>query len=259
MPVDIAAEVIDNHSLSADYNVLALRGAGNRRGRRAGPVRDGEGRLGPRPAAAAALFGLRNPPRPAGAPVGFSLLNKRIGPSTALALRRAARDSASPASDRSAVPSSLVDRPTEAWMVAGGVGLAPFVDARRVATRARRPLDTLLRRATGRASCSIWICSARLDVDLVLTTEDGSAVSAAASSRPLEQRLACARPGRSRHDLRVRSGRHARSDGENRDATTAVRARCRSSGSWGADWAAVTAASCRCATSTVAFTTSARA
>ena len=60
-----------------------------------------------------------------GAPRGISILNKRIGPSTRLiyaALPEQRIDCLGPLGR----PFTIVDPATEAWMVAGGVGLAPF-------------------------------------------------------------------------------------------------------------------------------------
>ena len=88
----------------------------------------------------------------AGAPAGLSLLNKRIGPSTGSDLRARRRDSTSPASGRSAGRSRSSMRPTEAWMVAGGVGLAPFATLAEVAARPRRAVDAVLRRPAGRGA-----------------------------------------------------------------------------------------------------------
>ena len=60
-----------------------------------------------------------------GTPSGITLLNKRWA-SRRRSCSTAMPGSASPASGRSAARSRSCDRGTEAWMVAGGVGLAPF-------------------------------------------------------------------------------------------------------------------------------------
>src|SRR4029077_4215983 len=61
-----------------------------------------------------------------GAPKGISILNKRIGVSTQLlySARAGQRIACLGPLGRGFTP---VDAPFEAWMVAGGVGLAPFM------------------------------------------------------------------------------------------------------------------------------------
>ena len=188
MPCDVRAEVIDNVSLSRDYNVLAL--------------------AAPEVAAAAApgqfvMIGARRGHDPllrrpfsvfevlhdgGGAISGLSLLNKRIGPSTELlyAARRGDRiDCLGPLGR----PFSIVDQPSAAWMVAGGVGLAPFA-ALAEALRDRGVTSTLFYGAR-RAGELFYLQSFRdLGVELVLTTEDGSAGERGRIVAPLERRLA---------------------------------------------------------------------
>ena len=128
-----------------------------------------------------------------GAPIGITLLNKRIGPSTSLIY--AARPGQIVAClGPLGRPFTLVDAPHEAWMVAGGVGLAPFATLAEVAARA--PGD-VRRSSTARdaaTSCSTSISSRRSGVELVLTTEDGSAGERGRVIAPLERRLAGAGP-----------------------------------------------------------------
>jgi dihydroorotate dehydrogenase electron transfer subunit len=188
MPVDVAAEVIANHLLSADYNVLALRA--------------------PQIAATSApgqfvmvKAGLAHDPllrRPfsvfevlrdhTGNPSGLSLLNKRIGPSTALIY------AAIPGQQVACLgplgrPFSLIDAPAEAWMVAGGVGLAPFVMLAE-SLRARGVRCTLFYGARRGDELFHVKLFRDLDVNLILTTEDGSAGERGRVTTPLEKRLA---------------------------------------------------------------------
>src|SRR5438132_1444743 len=125
MPFDVRAEVLDNLRLSPDYNVLALAAPDVAAAASPGQfvmIRAGRGHdpLLRRP------FSVFEVLRDAsGAITGLSLLNKRIGPSTGLvyaAKRGDHVDCLGPLGR----PFSIVDRPSEAWMVAGGVGLAPF-------------------------------------------------------------------------------------------------------------------------------------
>ena len=139
-------------------------------------------------------------------------------------------------------------------MVAGGVGLAPFADAGRGAARARRRDDALLRRAHAPAELFYLDFFRDLGVELVLTTEDGSAGERGRVVAPLDRAARRARPP-SRRVMLYACGPEGmlaatREDGAR---STAARARCRSSASWAAAWAAATAASSRCAATTAPF------
>jgi dihydroorotate dehydrogenase electron transfer subunit len=128
----------------------------------------------------------------AGTPSGLSLLNKRIGPSTALLY------SAVPGQRIGCLgplgrPFALVDAPTEAWMIAGGVGLAPFVTLAE-SLHERGVHSTLFygaRRADELFSLELF---RDLEVDLTLTTEDGSAGERGRVTGPLEQLLSSREP-----------------------------------------------------------------
>src|SRR5215831_4107140 len=139
MPIDVVAEVIANRSLSSDYNVLALAAP-------AIAAAAAPGQFVMVKAAAGCDPLLRRPfsifevlSDSSGSAVGLSILSKRIGPSTRLLydLRSGDRVSVLGPLGR---PFTIVDAPAEAWMVAGGVGLAPFwtlaeaLHARRVPT-----------------------------------------------------------------------------------------------------------------------------
>ena len=188
MPADVAADVIANHALSADYNVLTLRAP--EIARAAAP-----GQFVMVKAAEAADPLLRRPfsvfeiiRDNAGLPSGLSLLNKRIGPSTAL-LYAAAPGQRVACLGPLGRPFSLIDAPAEAWMVAGGVGLAPFVTLAE-SLRARGVRSTLFYGAR-RADELFYLNLFRdLGVDLTLTTEDGSAGERGRVTGPLEQQLA---------------------------------------------------------------------
>jgi len=192
MPVDVAAEVIANHRLSADYNILRLRAPEIAR-------RSAPGQFVMVKAGAATDPLLRRPfsvfellRDNAGTPSGLSLLNKRIGPSTALLY------SAVPGQRIGCLgplgrPFALVDAPTEAWMIAGGVGLAPFVTLAE-SLHERGVHSTLFygaRRADELFSLELF---RDLEVDLTLTTEDGSAGERGRVTGPLEQLLSSREP-----------------------------------------------------------------
>jgi dihydroorotate dehydrogenase electron transfer subunit len=192
MPVDLDAAVIANRRLSADYNVLSL----------AAPE-----------IAAAALPGqfvmiktaggqdplLRRPFSifeilcdASGTPLGVSIFNKRIGAGTTL-LSRVEVGARLPLLGPLGRPFAPVDPPAEAWMVAGGVGLAPFVTlAAALAERGTRA--TLFYGARRAEELYCVDLFEAMGVTIVLGTEDGSLgvrgritvpLAAALEARPL--------------------------------------------------------------------------
>ena len=124
MPVDIAAQVIANTRLSPDYNVLAL--AAPEIAERSHPgqfvMLKAGGSLDPLLRRPFSVFEIL---RDHGATIGMSILNKRIGPSTARLFEARAGDRIHCLGPLGR-PFLAVSPPSEAWMVAGGVGLAPF-------------------------------------------------------------------------------------------------------------------------------------
>src|SRR5688572_6552049 len=141
MPVDVDAAVLSNTRLSDDYNVLAL--AAPAIGDLAQPgqfvmVKPSRGMdpLLRRPFSIFEVLRDRD-----GRTTGISIFNKRIGKGTGLlyAVEAGARLQCLGPLGR---PFEPVDPPTEAWMVAGGVGLAPFVTLTEALT-ARRTKTTL--------------------------------------------------------------------------------------------------------------------
>src|SRR2546429_418937 len=125
MPFDVAADVTANRPLSADYNVLALAAPGIAAAAAPGQfvmvkLESGHDPLLRRPFSVfEVLLG------PDGVPSGITLLNKRIGPSTSR-LYAARPGHVAACLGPLGRPFTVVDPPGEAWMVAGGVGLAPF-------------------------------------------------------------------------------------------------------------------------------------
>ena len=124
MPVDVEARVISNTRLSSDYNVIALEAPEIARGTAPGQfvmVKPGRGTdpLLRRPFSVFEVLELD------GAVTGLSLLSKRIGVTTRLLFNAVEGDVVSCLGPLGR-PYTLVDPPAEAWMVAGGVGLAPF-------------------------------------------------------------------------------------------------------------------------------------
>jgi dihydroorotate dehydrogenase electron transfer subunit len=171
MPVDTQAPVLKNTRLTADYNVLALEAP-----EIAAAVQPGQfvmvrtsvsDPLLRRPFSVFEI--LRDTD---GRVTGFTILCKRVGPGTARLF------DATPG-DRFAClgplgrPFDLVLPPTEAWMVAGGVGLAPFVTLAEQLRASGVPVTLFFggRRASELFALDVF---ERLGVAVHLATEDGS-------------------------------------------------------------------------------------
>jgi dihydroorotate dehydrogenase electron transfer subunit len=125
-----------------------------------------------------------------GAAFGVSLLNKRIGVGTGL-LYDVEPGAHVGCLGPLGLPFAPVDPPAEAWMVAGGVGLAPFVTLAE-ALKARGTTTRLFYGARRAAELYHADLFAPLGVDLVLATEDGSAGARGLVTAPLEAALAAA-------------------------------------------------------------------
>ncbi len=184
--MDVVAEVISNIHLSSDYNVLALAApdiAGRALPGQFVMVKP-EHRLEPLLRRPFSVFEvLRN-----GAEVvGLSLLSKRIGPSTAqlFEAKKGDRIECLGPLGRPFVP---VNAPDEAWLVAGGVGLAPFA-ALAQALRTRNTKVTLYYGARRAAELFYLEMFERMGVELVLATEDGSRGEHGRVTVPLERDL----------------------------------------------------------------------
>jgi dihydroorotate dehydrogenase electron transfer subunit len=191
--VDVAARVIANRRLSDDYNVLALDAP--EIAARAAPgqfvmVKAGRGRdpLLRRPFSVFEVLRAAD-----GTPTALSILSKRIGSTTAL-LYEAGPGDVVPTLGPLGRPFTIVDSPNEAWMVAGGVGLAPFATlAERL--RARGVACTLFYGARRAAELFHLDFFRTLGVELVLTTEDGTLGEHGRVVAPLDRALAARSPG----------------------------------------------------------------
>ena len=193
MPVDIDAAVIGNTRLSEDYSVLALAAPDIAAAARPGQfvmlkTSRGMDPLLRRP------FSIFERLREAdGTPRGITILNKRIGTGTRL-LYEIEPGARVQALGPLGQPFEAVEPPAQAWMVAGGVGLAPFVTLAE-ALLARGTTVTLFygaRRAVDLHCADIF---ERLGVPIVFSTEDGSRGTRGFITRPLEERLAALAPG----------------------------------------------------------------
>jgi dihydroorotate dehydrogenase electron transfer subunit len=195
VPVDIDAEVIANTPLSADYNVLGLAAPEIASIARAGQfvmvkAQPGFEPLLRRPFSVFELLRDRS-----GVVTGFSLLNKRIGKSTHLLYQARV-------GQRVAVLGPLgqsftqVSPPVEAWLVAGGVGLAPFAV---LAAQLRNSGTSVTLFYGARSAAELFYLDffSGLGVRLTITTEDGSRGEAGRITTPLDRELASRPPGRS--------------------------------------------------------------
>jgi dihydroorotate dehydrogenase electron transfer subunit len=187
MPVDIDAAVIANRRLSPDYNVLAFDAPALAASVRPGQfvmVKTSRG-LDPLLRRPFSVFEVLRDAN--GRARGFSIFNKAIGTGTRLLsnVETGARLSVLGPLGR---PFEPVDPPAEAWMIAGGVGLAPFVTlAEALAARGTRA--TLFYGARRRDELHCVDLFERLGVRMVLATEDGSLGAHGRITAPLEQAL----------------------------------------------------------------------
>jgi len=171
VPLDVAAEVLSNTHLSADYNVLAI--AAGEIAERALPgqfvmVKAGE-QLEPLLRRPFSVFEIL---RAHGKVIGLSLLSKRIGPSTRRLFDAQPGDLVRCLGPLGR-PFAPVAAPEEAWLVAGGVGLAPFMSLAET-LRTRNVKVRLYYGARSAGELFHLDAFAHLGVDLVLTTEDGT-------------------------------------------------------------------------------------
>ncbi len=188
MPFDVAAEVIGNRRMSPDYNVLSLAAPEIARITEPGQfvmVKTTPG-LDPLLRRPFSVFEVLRDG--GGQPLGISLLNKRVGIGTEhlYAVEPGARVSCLGPLGQPFVP---VSPPDQAWMVAGGVGLAPFVTLAVALARRGTPMTLFY----GARSGNELYCAdlfTRLGARLFLTTEDGSEGERGRVTDPLRRALA---------------------------------------------------------------------
>lgn len=186
-PVDIDATVIANARLSQDYSVLSL--AAPEVGRRTQPGQfvmvKPAGVSDPLLRRPFSVFEVLRDAR--GTVTGVSLLNKRAGRSTRKLYDLEAGDVVSCLGPLG-VPFRPVLAPTEAWMVAGGVGLAPFATLAEALSAAKTP-TTLFYGARTASELFYLDFFEKLGIRLVLTTEDGGRGVKGRVTAPLEASL----------------------------------------------------------------------
>jgi dihydroorotate dehydrogenase electron transfer subunit len=186
-PLDVPALVLRNERLSADYNVLFLEAPAIAATSLPGQfvmIRTAAGSdpLLRRPFSVFEI--LRDG---AGSVSGLSVLCKRVGPGTARLYDAAAGDRL-PVLGPLGRPFTLVSPPAQGWMVAGGVGLAPF------ATLAESLLAAGVTPRLfygGRTHADLfyldWFASRGVTLDLA--TEDGSLGAHGRVTAPLDDAL----------------------------------------------------------------------
>ena len=183
---DVEARVISNTRLSADYNVIALAAPEIAETTRPGQfVMVKSGRSGDpllrRP------FSVFEVLRVNGRVEGLTLLSKRIGITTTMLFDAVEGDTVSCLGPLGR-PFELVEPPAEAWMVAGGVGLAPFATLGE-ALLARGTKTTLFYGARTGAELFYLDWFKSRSISVVLATEDGSIGDRARITVPLEREL----------------------------------------------------------------------
>jgi dihydroorotate dehydrogenase electron transfer subunit len=186
MPVDVDARVIGNRRLSSDYNVLALDAPAIAATARPGQfvmlkTSSDNDPLLRRPFSIFEI--LRDGDRPA----GISIFNKRVGKGTSR-LFAAEADTRLACLGPLGRPFEPIDPPAEAWMAAGGVGLAPFVTLAE-ALAARGTATTLFYGARRDDELYCIELFERLKVRIVLATEDGSRGAHGRITLPLAEAL----------------------------------------------------------------------
>ena len=190
MPVDLDATVIANRRLSADYNVLSLAAPEIAAAARPGQfvmIKTSRGALDNAPLLRRPFSIFEILRDPSGRPSGVSIFNKRIGAGTTL-LARVEAGARLPLLGPLGRPFEPVDPPAEAWMVAGGVGLAPFVTLA-AALSSRKTRTTLFYGARRADELYCVDLFEALGVTIVLATEDGSRGVHGRITVPLEAAL----------------------------------------------------------------------
>ncbi len=187
MPVDVPAVVLANTRLSPDYNVLSLAAPDVARDAAPGQFVMVKTALGLDPLLRRPFSIFEILRDGDGTVRGLSILNKRVGVGTSLLFdaRPGDRISCLGPLGRPFVP---VDPPALAWMVAGGVGLAPFVTlAESLASRGTRM--TLF--YGGRSAADLYHAEffEQLGARLIVTTEDGTRGTKGRVTGPLEREL----------------------------------------------------------------------
>ena len=197
MPIDVDAAVVSNTRLSDEYNVVALDAPAIARDALPGQFV----MLKPAPGTDPLLrrpFSIFEILRDGGGrATGVSILNKRVGVGTRLIFdvgpgsRLACLGPLGLPFIVGGTPQTPDALPSEAWMIAGGVGLAPFATLAETLVARRVPATLFY---GGRRASDLFYVEwfERLGVRVVLTTEDGSRGERGLVTAPLARALAAA-------------------------------------------------------------------
>ncbi len=194
MPVDVAARVVANTALSPDYNVVAFHAPDLAAQAQAGQFVMIKAHRGYHPLLRRpfSIFELLRDPE--GRPQGISILSKRVGLSTTLIADLHVGDVVACLGPLG-TPFEPVDRPVDAWMAAGGVGIAPFVTlAEALVARGNTP--TLFYGARCEADLHRAELFEAMGLRVVCSTEDGSRGVRGFVTAPLAQAFADLPAGR---------------------------------------------------------------
>lgn len=184
MVVDADAAVVQNRRLSADYNVLVLDAPQIAAAAQPGQFVMLKPARGTDPL-------LRRPFSVFEAPRGgrtISILNKRAGVGTRI-LYEAQTGSTIPCLGPLGRPFEAVRPPAEAWMIAGGVGLAPFATLAARLHELGTPATLFYGARRGEELYYVELFET-LGVRMVLATEDGSRGTKGLITAPLSEALA---------------------------------------------------------------------
>jgi dihydroorotate dehydrogenase electron transfer subunit len=187
MPVDVDAEVLFSTRLSDDYAVIGFRApaiAGAIRPGQFVMIRTARGDVPLLRRPYSVFDRLRDAD---GRPVGFSIFNKRVGTGSGL-LSQEATGATFSCLGPLGRPFTLPPVGAEAWMIAGGTGLAPFATLSEELAAA----GTRSRLFYGARTGAELFCVDRFEprgVETVLATEDGSRGAAGRVTLPLAREL----------------------------------------------------------------------
>jgi dihydroorotate dehydrogenase electron transfer subunit len=210
--IDVLAEILTNRALSADYNVVEFAAPDLARLAAPGQFVMVKTSLGGDPLLRRPFSIFEILRDASGRPTGLSILNKRVGVGTALIYSAKPGDQLSllgplgqpwplPTSAQAMKQGDLQPRavaepggvqaapPMEHWMVAGGVGLAPFATLAETLAAAKQTMRLFY---GGRSASDLYYAQMFEDLGatLVLTTEDGSRGEKGRVTAPLERALA---------------------------------------------------------------------
>ena len=192
MPVDVDARVVLNRRLSSDYNVLELHAPSIAATAAPGQfvmIKTGGSGGAPLLRRPFSIFQILRD-GPGGTPSGISIINKKIGTGTTQ-IYDAANETRLPVLGPLGKPFAA-PAAGEAWMVAGGVGLGPFVTLAEALQRAGTRATLFYGARTG-ADLHCADLFSPLGARVITATEDGTAGDHGRITLPLERELQAAR------------------------------------------------------------------